>query len=590
MDAVADMAAPPLNEELDDAQAWHSINWARAERDVRRLRQRIFTAAQEKDLKKVRSLQKLMLRSRANTLVSVRRVTQVSAGRRTPGIDGVRALTSQERGRLARTLDSEPATDVRPVRRVHIPKAGGKTRPLGIPTIRDRVQQARVKNALEPEWEARFEGKSYGFRPGRGCHDAIEKIFRLTARSTARRTWVLDADLAGAFDRIDHDRLMDAIAGFPAAGAIRRWLKAGVMQDGQFTPTEEGTPQGGVISPLLLNIALHGMGAAIGDLDTLSEKQRAQVPLLVRYADDFVVFCTSKTEAVQVKEKLADWLEPRGLTIHPDKTQIVALADGFDFLGFNVRKYGPKTLIKPSATAVKRVKDKIRRIVEQSQTTELLIQRLNPLIKGWATYYRGAVAKEIFADLDHFVWHRTWRWALRRHPQKSRSWVKDRYFGRFHPRRNDHWVFGDHHSGRFLYKSVWTRIQRHIPVKGTVSKDDPSLAEYWAARTKRYRHPQANGHTNVSLAARQKGLCPLCGLDLIAGAGYEPNSVREWANWFAVAHRTLARDSLIHRSTGGTNHAQRPMLIHADCHRNVHTAGSRRGPLEITSARSLGPA
>lgn len=589
MDAVADMAVPPLNEATGDAQAWHSINWAQAERDVRRLRQRIFTAAQEGDLKKVRNLQKLMLRSRANTLVSVRRVTQLSAGRRTPGIDGARALTAQERGRLARTLAHEPATDVRPVRRVHIPKAGGKSRPLGIPTIRDRAQQARVKNALEPEWEARFEGKNYGFRPGRGCHDAIEKIFRLTARSTARRTWVLDADLAGAFDRIDHTRLMDAIGGFPAAGAVLRWLKAGVMQDGRFIATGEGTPQGGVISPLLLNIALHGMGAAIGDLDNLTERQRAQVPLLVRYADDFVVFCTSKTEAEQVKEKLAEWLEPRGLTIHPDKTRIARLQDGFDFLGFNVRKYGPKTLIKPNAEAVKRVKDKIRRIVEQSPTTELLIQRLNPLIKGWATYYRGAVAKEIFADLDHYVWHRTWRWALRRHPRKSRSWTKDRYFGRFHSRRDDHWVFGDHHSGRYLYKFVWTVIQRHIPVKGTASKDDPSLTDYWAARTQKRRHPQADGQFHVSLAAKQKGLCPLCGLDLIAGAGYEPDSVRDWANWFAALHRTRTTDGLIYRSTGG-HHPQSPMLVHADCHRSHHAIGNQRGPLELPSARSLGPA
>ena len=589
MDAVADMAVPPLNEATGDAQAWHSINWAQAERDVRRLRQRIFTAAQEGDLKKVRNLQKLMLRSHANTLVSVRRVTQLSAGRRTPGIDGLRALTAQERGRLARTLADEPATDVRPVRRVHIPKAGGKTRPLGIPTIRDRAQQARVKNALEPEWEARFEGKNYGFRPGRGCHDAIEKIFRLTARSNTRRTWVLDADLAGAFDRIDHTRLMDAIGGFPAEGAILRWLKAGVMQEGRFAPTEEGTPQGGVISPLLLNIALHGMGTAIGDLDTLTERQRAQVPLLVRYADDFVVFCTSKTEAEQVQEKLAAWLKPRGLTIHPDKTRIARLEDGFDFLGFNVRKYGPKTLIKPSATAVKRIREKIRRIIEQCRTTELLIQRLNPLIKGWATYYRGAVAKEIFAGLDHYVWHRTWRWALRRHPQKTRSWIKDRYFGSFHSRRDDHWVFGDHHSGRYLYKFAWTVIQRHIPVKATASKDDPSLAEYWAARTRKRRHPQADGHFHVGLAAKQKGLCPLCGLDLIAGAEYEPNSVRDWAHWFTALHRTRTTDSLIYRSTGGNN-APSPMLIHAECHRNHHTAGNQRGPLEHPPARSLGPA
>lgn len=586
MEAIADVALPALNEELDDAEAWHSIDWGKAEQDVRRMRQRIFKAAQDGGLKKVRNLQKLMLKSRANILVSVRRVTQLSAGCRTPGVDGLRALEPADRGRLARTLADEPAADAKPVRRVHIPKADGKTRPLGIPTIRDRAQQARVKNALEPEWEARFEGKSYGFRPGRSCHDAIEKIFRLTARSTARRTWVLDADLAAAFDRVNHDRLMEAIDGFPAAAAIRRWLKAGVMENGRFAQTEEGTPQGGVISPLLLNIALHGMGAAIGDLDSHAKSQRDKVPLLVRYADDFAVFCTSKNEAEWAREQLAQWLEPRGLTIHPEKTRIVQLADGFDFLGFNVRKYGPKTLIKPSAKAVEKVKEKTRLVIESSPTQDALIQRLNPLIKGWATYYRGAVAKETFTDLDHFAWHRTWRWALRRHPRKRRTWVKERYFGRLHPGRNDHWVFGDRDSGRILHKFAWTRIQRHIPVKGTSSKDDPSLDEYWAARTRKRRHPEADGKLNVSLAAKQKGLCPLCGLDLIAGAGYEPESVREWADWFKAVHRTLNRHHLVYRSLGGSDKPSNLMLIHADCHRSHHAGDKKRGPLEVNHARS----
>ncbi|MET8507548.1 group II intron reverse transcriptase/maturase, partial [Streptomyces sp. NPDC004787] len=423
MEATAEMPALPSNEELDDAEFWHNIDWVSTERSVRRLRQRIFKAAQEQDLKKVRNLQKLMLRSRANTLVSIRRVTQTSAGRRTSGVDGMTALRPQERGRLARTLANEPATSVRPVRRVHIPKAGGKTRPLGIPTIRDRVQQARVKNALEPEWEARFEGKCYGFRPGRSCHDAIERIFRACSGKRARRRWILDADLSSAFDRINHDRLMEAIKGFPGQGAIRRWLKAGVMESGKFSPTEEGTPQGGVISPLLLNIALHGMGHAIGDYDDLSETKRRSAPVLIRYADDFVVFCITKEEAENVRETLSEWLEPRGLTIHPEKTEIVRLEDGFDFLGFNVRKYGPKTLIKPSAKAIATVKEKIRLMVQESASApvDTLVKRLNPLIKGWATYYRGVVASETFGDLDNWMWHRTWRWARRRHPRKNEA-------------------------------------------------------------------------------------------------------------------------------------------------------------------------
>ncbi|MFD9290897.1 group II intron reverse transcriptase/maturase [Streptomyces sp. NPDC060030] len=589
MEATAEVHEPPRNEELDDdARLWHSIDWSRAERSVRRLRQRIFKAAQEQDRKKVRNLQKLMLRSRANTYVSIRRVTHVSTGRRTAGVDGVKVLTPEERGRLARTLADDPASGVKPVRRVQIPKDGGKTRPLGIPTVRDRVQQCRVKNALEPEWEARFEAKSYGFRPGRSCHDAIERIFRLCARSDARRRWVLDGDLASAFDRIDHDVLMEATEGFPAQAAIRRWLKAGVMEQGRFAPTEEGTPQGGVISPLLLNIALHGMGNAIGDYDHLSKVARSKVPQLVRYADDFVVFCVSKEEAEEARGTLGKWLEGRGLTIHPEKTRIVRLEDGFDFLGFTVRKFDPKTIIKPSLKSIARVKENIRTITRENSSvrTDVFIARLNPLIKGWSTYHRSVVSSDIFTDLDSWMWTKTWKWARRRHPRKSRAWIKARYYGCFHPTRKDRWILGDLASGRYLHKFSWTKIERHIPVKGGASRDDPSLEDYWAARTRKRPHPSADGKKNVNLAARQKGLCPLCGLDLIEGAGYEPESVHEWADWFSAQYRRLNKHHLLYRSLGGSDHASNLVLIHAECHRQHHAGDRRRGFLELKPARS----
>src|ERR1700722_18478603 len=244
---------------------WLSVDWRQVEDDVRRLRQRIFTASQVGDLSKVRSLQKLMLRSRANALLSVRRVTELNAGRKTAGVDGVVVVTAPGKAFLADSVQHHGGSWApKPVQRVYVPKANGKQRPLGIPVIFDRCLQAQVVNALEPEGEARFEPRSYGFRPGRGCHDAIAAIFCVVRGKSPRRCWALDADLAAAFARIDHSYLFSQVGGFPARGLVERWLKAGVVENGRLAPTGAGTPQGGVVSPLLLNIALHGMEHAAG--------------------------------------------------------------------------------------------------------------------------------------------------------------------------------------------------------------------------------------------------------------------------------------------------------------------------------------
>jgi RNA-directed DNA polymerase len=552
---------------FDGVKNWHDLDWARIQQSVRKTQLKIAQATREGDWRRVKRLQRLLTHSFYGRCLAVRRVTE-NRGRKTPGVDGETWGTPQAKlhavGRLSKKRGYRP----RPLRRVWIPKPGKhEKRPLGIPTMLDRAMQALYLQVLEPVVESTSDPKSYGFRPDRSTADSMVELFHLLSPQTAP-VWILEGDIKGFFDNIHHEWLcwnvpMDRTV-------LRKWLKAGVIDRRQLMATEAGTPQGGIISPCLANATLNGLETQlkrhlVNKLGTRNAK-KSKVQC-VRYADDFVVTAASKE---LLEEEVKPWVEQflsvRGVALSREKTQITHIHQGFDFLGWNFRKYVPKSpyrnaklLIKPSKKNVSAFYRKVREIIKGSGalTQDALIGQLNPVLKGWAQYHSPVVAKEAFSKLDNLIFWRIWRWAKRRHPRKSADWIRNKYF-RSIGRQN--WVFAYPYKNgkgerqhRRLYGLAETAIVRHKRLPGEYQPYDATQELKWEAlRVQRMQHKLRYRGQVLSIFRRQMGLCALCGHAISKETGWHDHHV-------------------IRRVDGGTDTLRNRVLPHPNCHALVHS-------------------
>jgi len=504
-------------------KGWYSIDWNTIQHYVTKLRQRIYRAEQQNQRRRVRKLQRLLLRSKANLLLSIRRVTQQNTGKRTPGVDGYTASQPNERIKLYQELLRRNVFQHRPkpAKRTFITKKNGKLRPLGIPTIRDRVYQNVVKNALEPQWEVRFEASSYGFRPKRSTHDAISNLFN-KLNMNSKKKWVFEGDFQGCFDHLNHNWISKQTSMFPGNTLIGRWLKMGYMEQGTLHNTMEGSPQGSVASPLLANIALEGMEKEIGIIYRKTYKSGAGYKIdpkckmgRVAYADDFVIVTETNEQAQLMYQKLAPYLKRRGINLSVDKTKVTHIENGFDFLGFSLRQYkteqGNKLLIKPSKDSIKKAKGKIKDTfaVMRGRPVKEIIRVLNPIIRGYGQYWKHVVSKKTFGYMDNYVFLKIRKHLRQLHPKKSWKWIRERYFKKPHHGGNDRWILTCPLTNIQLLKMSWIKIERHVMVAYKNSPDDPSLKEYWEKRDRKVFNHE-NTLDRMKLARKQGYRCAMC--------------------------------------------------------------------------------
>ena len=472
--------AQPLTGASPSCLAWDSINWETVKAQVFRLQVRIAKAVREGRQGKAKALQWLLTHSFYAKSLAVKRVAQ-NRGGKTPGVDKVVWRTPRQKVKAVQSLQRR-GYQTQPLRRIYIPKKDGRQRPLGIPTMKCRAMQALYLLALEPVAEVRANKNSYGFRPKRSTADAIEQCFKMLARKVSSK-WVLEADIKSCFDNISHAWLRKFIP--MDKEMLGKWLSAGYIDEGVFHQTEEGTPQGGIISPTLLNLTLSGLEEAITNA---TSKYKAKINCII-YADDFIITGASKEVLEQkVKPIVESFLRERGLILSQEKTHVTHIDDGFDFLGTNIRKYKGKLIMKPSKKSNQSFLNNIRDLIKSNPTdkTENLIRLLNPKIRGWANFHRHICAKSTFSYVDKQIFQALWCWAKRRHPRKSRAWLKKKYFRQY---KLKDWIFfakttdGDDVAGHIeLSNAAATPIKRHIKVRGEAIPFDPVYREYFAKR------------------------------------------------------------------------------------------------------------
>jgi len=481
---MAAMAETLTGASFGQSLIWDNINWTKVTAQVRRMQMRIAKAIRENRFGKAKALQRLLSSSFYAKLLAVKRVTE-NRGSKTAGVDNVIWKTPIAKMKAVYTLKRRDYKTLA-LRRIYIPKRNGKKRPLSIPAMKCRAMQALHLLGLEPIAETLADPNSYGFRPKRSTADAIEQCFKALAKKVSPQ-WILEGDIKSCFDKIDHDWVL---ANIPMDKVIlNKWLKAGYLENKILHPTKEGTPQGGVISPCILTMTMKGLEATIRKVVKRTDKVN-----VVIYADDFIVTGVSKEVLEQkVKPAIQTFLKERGLELSEEKTKITYIDDGFDFLGFNVRKYKGKLLIKPSKDRVTEFLSNIRNLIKQNKTIKTinLIRQLNPKLRGWANYYRHVVAKRIFSRVDENVFQALWKWSKRRHPEKSARWVRKTYFGTF---RGDQWVFYSDYvdedkmkSRLFINQAARTPIKRHVKIKAQANPYDPNYREYFIQREDRKR-------------------------------------------------------------------------------------------------------